>query len=424
MKTILIFFNKVYNNKKLLFSFIFLASIFFSLIFLSFFKNIGPSEHGLPGTDYLTIYEPMAENILQGKGFTVEGRVRPEISSGFPIYLAGIFSLAQFLGIEKINVIIFFNVILTAFSSCLLFLIAKAVFNKRIALISSFLWMTYPFNLWFLKQPHTEVPFIFLLYTGILFYILTLERKKTEYAFFAGATLSLTYLIRPIAIFLPFFLAGLLIIIFFLKAGSKKRAIFLAAVLLLGSLLVVFPWILYSIFQTGNFIVFSDQASLGISVGIYWLLGTTENFSLPSDLYQLIERVEAENLDSINKVFTFFSRETKDNPLLVMRLIGLKLIRSWYATSSAWHEKETLTIQLIYLFPSIFGLIYLIKTNKEKILSIIPFLVIIFYFWAMTFFALSIMRYMVPAMGLVMIFLAVFINFLIEKLVKKRFILL
>jgi 4-amino-4-deoxy-L-arabinose transferase-like glycosyltransferase len=419
MRLILNFFDNIYNNQKSLLVFIFFISILFSLIFLSFFKNVGPPEHGVPGTDYFVYYEPIANNILQGKGITVEGRVYPSVSPGFPVFLSGIFALSQFTGIEKLDLIVVFNVILTAFACCFLYLIAKEIFNKKIALISSFLWMSYPFNLWFLKNPNTEVPFIPLLYAGILFYILILKRKDLKFALLAGITLGLASLVRPIGIFLPFFLSGLLIILLFLKFESKKKTVFLAIFFLTGSLLAIFPWMVYSYSKTGGFLALSTQVPLGISIGITWLSGLDEKTIISNDVQELVERVQAEDLNSFTKLSQFFVQELKNNPLSLVKLIGLKLVRSWYATSSAWYEKETLIVQLIYLLPGLFGLIYLIKTNKNKILTIFPFLAIVFYFWGIAFITVSIMRYMIPAMGLIIIFSAITVDIVIDRLVKK-----
>ena len=154
MKLFLDFFNNIYNNRKLLAISIFFSSILFSIIFLIFFSAIGPSQHGdLPG-DYFNWYEPIANNILQGKGIGLDGKVFRNIPPGFSVILSGIFTLSELVRIDKINLIIVFNVFFIAIASCLLFLIAKEIFNKKIALISSLLWMSYPFNLWFVKQPH------------------------------------------------------------------------------------------------------------------------------------------------------------------------------------------------------------------------------------------------------------------------------
>jgi len=423
MRLILNFFKNIYNHTGYLIIFIFFISIFCSLIFLFFFKNVGPLEHGVPGGDYFSWYEPIANNILQGKGITLDGRVYPHLSPGFPIFLSGIFVLSHFTGIEKLDLIVVFNVILVALACCFLFFIAKEVFNKKIALISSFLWMSYPFNLWFIKNPNTEVPFIPLLYAGILFYILALKRKDLKSAFLAGITLGLASLVRPIGIFLPFFLSSLLIILLFLKVEFKKKTVFLAIILLTGSLLAISPWVIYSYSKTGGFISFSTMAPEGVAYGTTVLVAPMEDESdravLPEDVRNLIERLKTENPQNLSGLSQFIAKELINEPTALLKLIGLKLARSWYATSQQWWEGKILAVQIFYLFSGLLGLLYVIKAGQEKKRDIIFLLSVIFYFWTMAFLNVSIMRYMVPVMGIVIIFSAITVNIVIDGLVKK-----
>jgi len=416
-------FNRIYNGRKSLLIFIFFASILASFIFLSLFKNIGPVQHGIPGDDYLKEYEPVANNILQGRGPTLRGVLPSHFPPGYPIILSGIFVLSQFTGIEKLDLIVVFNIILMAISVCLFFLIVKEFFNKRIALISSFLWVSYPFNLWFVKNPHTEVPFIFLFFLGIYFYILTLKRRNLKLAFWGGFFLGLASFVRLIGLFLPLFLA--LLAIFLLRSNDLKRKVLVPAILLIGSFVVVLPWAAYSISETGIFTPFSATRSEGIGIvfGITVLIAPMEDETdravLPEDVINLIERLKTENPENLSGLFQFFGQELINRPTPILKLIWLKLARVWYATSQQWWETRILLVQLFYLIPGFLGLIYIIRNYKDKTRDIIFLLSVIFYFWAMAFFNVSILRYMVPVMGIVIIFSAITVNIVIDGLVKK-----
>ena len=413
MGQILNFFNNIYNKPRSLALFIFAFSVICSLIFMVFLVNIGPVEHQVPGTDYTTRYEPIANSLLQGEGLTIEGEVYPNRPPGYPIYLVGIFTLSRLTGIERLDLIVVFNVILMALAAYLLFLVAREIFNKKIALIASLLWASYPLSLWFVKNPNTEVLFIPLLYAGILFYILTLKRKDFKFALLAGIALGLASLVRPIGLFLPFFLSFLMII-FFWKVQSKKRQVFLAMILLAGSLLVVSPWMVYLDSKTGDFTSFSLTISHSVVTGITWLVEPGQQVVLSNDVSALIERVKAEDLTSLSNLSRFFGQELVNSPLTLLKLAGLKIARSWYATSSGWYEKEILVVQLLYLLFSFFGLIYLISKNKINKATLL--LCVVFYFVAITFISVSILRYMIPAMGLMIVFSAVTVNILINKL--------
>ena len=120
---------------------------------------MGPSQHNVPGTDYFTIYKLSAESILEGKGITIEGKLSTKAPAGYPVILSMILGLSRMIGISELELIIIFNLIAVAITCIFLFLIAESIFQKRIDLIASLLWLTYPFNPWFIKNPNTEVFF-------------------------------------------------------------------------------------------------------------------------------------------------------------------------------------------------------------------------------------------------------------------------
>ncbi len=420
MKSISILFGYIYRDKKLLLLLIFLISLFASLIFLLLLKNVGPSQHNIPGTDYLSLYKPVTQSLLEGKGFTKEGELITKIPPGYPIFLSVIFGLSFFLGIEELQLIVFFNIFISALAVCFLFLLVNSIFNKKIALISAILWASYPFNLWFIKNPNTEIPFIFFLYLGIWLYILAVKKRHIGFVFLAGVFIGLTSLIRPISMLLPLLLFFL--VFFLLKKSSRKIKIFLALFLLLGSLVTIIPWEGYILLKTGNIIPLSTNGSSSIVGGFAFALRPTESGErapVPDDVLVLMKKIKKEQPSSLGEVFKFFNHELKNKPISFFKLIGIKITRAWYATSQMWHEKEILTVQLFYLAFAVLGLVHVFKKNKEKIKYILLLLVIIFFFWGMTIIALSILRYMVPVMGLVFIFSAFSVEYILSWFKKK-----
>lgn len=374
---------------------------------------MGPIGHKVPGTDYLVYYGPIADNILQGKGITLEGKVFPGIAPGFPVVLSGIFALSQLIGIDKLDLVVVFNVIFTAIASCFLFLLSSEIFNKKIALIASFLWMSYPFNLWFLKNPNTEVPFILLLYAGIWLYILALKRRNLRLFFWGGLILGLASLTRLIGLFLPFFFA--LLIFFFLRDVLKRKQFLLAIALLIGTLTAIIPWGIYTFSTTGSFVSVSNAGIGGVVFGFITLLGPAGDGAvapMSNDMRASLERIKrAEELSSEDNAFPFLIQEFINNPLTFLELIGLRILRAWYATYKMWWEDKILAVQSLYLITGLGGIICGMRIYKDRIRSIILLLSIVFYFWGMTVLVNSILRYMVPAMGLLMIFSAIFLNY-------------
>ena len=415
---------KIYQNQKLLLTFIFLLSLFVSTVFLFVLGNVGPVEHGVPGSDYSGFYKPLAENILAGKGFIL-GDGKNIDAPGYPFFLALIFLLARFLQIGELQLIVFFNLLLTAVSACLLYLLAKHLFDKKIALVASFLWLTYPFSLWFIKNPNTEVPFIVLFFLGLWLYLSALKKEQIRLIFLTGLILGVAALVRPSA----WLFVVLAIIIFLLTSWNKSnlrisltKRIGLVTFLIIGALVIILPWEVYVFSETGRLIPLATGGGAAMVDGLTFGLRTGaagDQVVLPGDVLALMERAKGESLLTIPQVLQFLGTELVEEPLAFFKLIGLKILRSWYATSQMWWEGRILLVQLVYLSSGLAGLIYSLRRYKEKIKEIIFMLAVISYFWALAIIALSILRYMVPAMGLVFIFSAIFAVALIERLVKN-----
>lgn len=84
------------------------------------------------------------------------------------------------------------------------------------------------------------------------------------------------------------------------------------------------------------------------------------------------------------------------------KLLLLKALRSWYATDSARYETVILPIQIVYLLLILWGFIAAWKSKSTSRLYAVYIALTTLYFWLATTSALSILRYMIPAMCLLM----------------------
>lgn len=412
--------SKFINCRKWTLLVILFASILASFAFVIVFGGVGPSQHAVPGTDYFNCYKPFAQSIIAGNWIFLDKGSVVCAAPGYPLFIAVILQISNFLNIGELELILVFNIIITALSCCLLFLLADFLFGRKTAIVAAFLWMTYPFNLWFIKNPNTEIVFILLLLFSTWLYLSSLKKGGLKLLSLAGFIMGLNILFRPIALFLPFLFA---IFIFFIerdKALSKK--ILLVIVFLLFALIPVSFWETAISSATGQFILLSSGGPSSIVDGLTFALKSGaggDKVDVPADVLALMERANDSNLNSVSKIAKFLWGETIHNTGGFLKLICLKLIRSWYATSQKWWEGKILLVQFLYLIPSFFGFVYIWKKCREKKREILLLLAIILYSWFMTVVALSIMRYMIPAMALIIIFFAVTANLLITYLHKK-----
>ncbi len=420
-KLISTFFIKIYRDKKLILIFVFFLSISASLFFLSFLKNIGPEEHKIPGSDYLSFYEPVADNIFKGQGILIKEDADAKYPIGYPLILSALFSISDLLNVERIMIIIAFNVLVAALTVCFLFLFVKSFLNKKIALISAVLWATYPLNLWFIKNPNTEVPFILILYASLWLYILAIKKGSLKLFFSSGFLIGLISLIRPIAAFLIIPLVGLIFLL--VQKKSVKEKVLFSIILTVAYIIVISPWIIYVFLNTGKIIPLSTNGPSSIASGLTMMFDNVREDTviiLPNDVVALINESRVVKMDSFISISTFFFKKLVSQPITSLKLIIIKIIRSWYATSEMWWEKEILMVQLLYLIPGIAGIGIWLKKIKEKFPYLLFLSVIIFYFWLATVVAFSILRYMIPVMGIFMIFSAITFSYLIDRLILKQ----
>ncbi len=232
-------------------------------------------------------------------------------------------------------------------------------------------------------------------YLGIWLFLLAMKKRDgKKYLFFSGLVFSLATLNRPISIFIP---VVFVVVIFFFHFHFTKAKLRLMAIFLLGYLLLIIPWQIYATSSAKHFFIIESGASESVKVGLTFIFEPSEKVENPpvsSTMRAYMERIEWEDLGSGGQIVRFFIREL-------------------------WYEKQILLIQLPYLVLAVFGVFFAIKRYQNTRLSIALLLGIIAYFWAFAIVVLSIMRYMIPAMGLLMAFCAVTIIVLLEKVIKK-----
>lgn len=415
-KLIMNLFTISSRSRTAIFFFIFLTSLAVQLAFLSLLPDTMKQNQS---TDFVEFYEPVAQNILAGKGIVDNsGNLSTRYSPGYPLILSILFGLAEGIGIIDLKLIVIFNIVVTAISCFLIYLIAGRTFNSRIGLIASLIWLTYPFNLWLIKQPNSEIPFLFFLYFGIWLFVFAINRKYSAFLLFTvGIVFAIAALIRPAGILL-----GLLcsIAILFLKETKKKNRVFNSLLLVVGFLITMLPWEFHVLSSTGKVIPISTGGPQGIRLGLSYALEFGkggDRATIPKDVMNVMQRVKAHEseLNTTSGIIKYVYQELKYNPVAVLKLYAIKLCRSWYATDAMWYERYILAIQIPYLILGVMGLFLSIHLHRDKLNYVILLITLICYFWGLTVLQLSILRYMIPAMGFVIIFAAISIDTMIFR---------
>ncbi len=382
-----------------------------SLVTILFWRVLPSGFRMNEQSDYFASYEPAARNILAGRGFSLADQSPvTAYPPGYPLILAGIFDSSHWLGVSEDASLSLFALICMALVSMFIFLLTRMLWGALPALISSLIWMTYPFALWLTKQPNSELPFMVVLYGGFCLFWYALSRRLPPRIYFlCGLVFGVAMLIRPIAVGIGLLLSA---IVWFTRRELTRRIRFLMiAMLLLGNLFAVFPWEAWVYAKTGKVIMLSTNGVKALRDGVTFGVeskGYRQESGIPTDVLQVMDDIRAREpeIATFGDFIPVISREVRSHPVGVVKLFLLKIARSWYGTDSLRMERPVLIIQLAYLFIVAWGGWKAWKRGGLHRKFVIGALLIVVYFWGMTFLALSILRYMVPAVGLLFVMVA------------------
>jgi 4-amino-4-deoxy-L-arabinose transferase-like glycosyltransferase len=360
--------------------------------------------------DYQQAYEPVARSIAAGHGIRHEdGQVATYYPPGYSLLLAGVMKMAQALHVPYGGLVQIMALIAHALTVLILFHLAADVWGRRWALLPAVLWTTYPLALWFVPLLNSEVAFAPFFYGALLVFWRQMRGAKLSrwQCLLAGMGMGMAMLIRPIAIAGAILLAALL--------GWRRREIpwrqrqTAMAALLLGNLIVIAPWQIWVYRQTGQIIALSSGGKASMIDGLTFALPDDQRpgVTVPEDVRQLMLDCQGAavggQLKSIGQVFAWVGHQARHRPAAMAKLAALKAARAFYATDSHRHEREILILQAPYLLTGLLGaLLARRRSGAAAQLANISMLFVI-YFWAMTVLVLSIVRYTVPGMPLLML---------------------
>lgn len=389
---------------------VFTASVLVTLLFWA----VLPARFQVnESTDYIHFYEPVARNILASRGLVgADNSPAAYYPPGYPLLLAGIFALSKLIGASEYRALEVFALLCTGIASVLIFHLARTIWTLRSAMVVSLIWSSYPLGLWLTKQPNSEIPFWPLYYGGVaLFGHPLLRRMSSWYLFFlCGALVGASMLIRPIAAGVGLVL-GLSLCLLRTEKTLRLR-LFLVGMLLTGNVLTILPWEVWLYKTTGKITILNSTGGVkNIRDGLTFAIDNKDyrdEIAVPEEVKTVMQDIlflVRPGQMSTYDVASVLVNEFRMHPLAVMQLLAMKAARAWYGTDTGKHEGLIMAFQIPYLIAVIWGGWNAWKRNEHGKELVVLIVLLTLYFWAMTVMTLSILRYMVPAMGLLFVFI-------------------
>ncbi len=215
-------------------------------------------------------------------------------------------------------------------------------------------------------------------------------------------------LIRPIAIGMSFII--LAIIWLFADKIKLSLKIFFIAMVFAGNLLMVAPWEGWMYQKTGKIIPLCASGVNAIRDGLTFAVkmkGYRQEVWVPADVRTLQEDISGQykKLKTLGDIVSVLAKELRSQPIAMVKLFLIKMARSWFGTDSHKLETPILLIQALYFALILWGTAVVWKMGPIAKKLVLGVWLIVFYFWGMCTISLTVLRYMVPVIGLLFLFL-------------------
>lgn len=334
----------------------------------------------------------------------------------FPLFLSGIMWIFG-TGDGGLTAIRITQCIMQGISLYFVYLIAREIFNKRIAIITAFLFALYLPEIVAPNLILTEVLFQFLFIPMFYFSLIAIKENKLIYYIITSVLWALACLTRPNAAVFPLF-----IIIFWLINKYKWRDI-IKYMFIAATIFIIFfaGWWIRNYNLKGKFILFTDSSANPKLLGA---LIFNQPPSFANEIPTKYGMIKFEN-----NIYTSNTQQTELANYIIKKGFETNFLKylAWYTVGKTfmlymlpYYWKSILhinyvimlIIQVIYIILSILGIINLIKKkDRNGIMLLVLLAITTVVYWP--FFACS--RYAFPSMFIILILVAYEINSILIK---------
>ena len=359
------------------------------------------------------IYIGLANNILTGKGYSLDG-INPtgERVPLYPVFLSIVF----FLGGEYYIVARIIQTVIGAASCCMIYLLGKEIFSTGVGIIAaSIAIFYYPF----IQMPAylvTETLSIFLLLFSFWWFAKFKEIYFPWGFIICGILFGLTGLARS-TVFVFYLILPLIIVI---TSLNKKEGLKQATWIIVGIALTLFPWTLRNYSHFHKFIPMSTRAGFVLyqgnnpmatgDSGGWWPMG--KEYIIPNEVSLMTE------LERNSYFGEEATRFIKNNPGKFFRLFFKKISNMWrpYYTGTSQLSKTVMIFSYIpVMILGISGMFLSYKSWRKTFI----FIVFILYYVLVHAVLVATIRYRWLTMPFFFIFAGFTVNHILQKFKHK-----
>ena len=337
----------------------------------------------------------LAGNIFEGRGYVYNAGASPAIDRGpvYPYIVAGIF---RAVGSKSIAAVQIFQALCHGLACLIMFLVARKLFEMRVALWTGILCAVHPMLIWYTSRIWIETVHTLLVATVIISIVLVNERASFERLTFAGLALGVTVLTKSVLILFPLILGVFLV----LQRGMEGlRSTFIIIVV---SGLVVIPWTYRNHEVSGHFVPVHTSLGLnliqGDAIGKHWTAMPLSTMTLWQkgfeETNEILKGSGATSTDPEgDRLLTASSLlRSVENPVFFVKKVLINGLTFFYLSESPVKSIFLMLVQ----FPLVVLVLTAVVRSWKAAPNIRPIVLLVVYFFLCHAFIVGWARYSVP----------------------------
>lgn len=370
-------------------------------------------------------YNAIAVNIIEGKGFSLNGQLTAYRPPLYPAFVAFVYYMMHTTNFIYVRIL---QGLISIFNVILVYCIGKEIFNKKIGILAASLFCIYPALLGFNIFVLSETLFIFLFCLSYYYFLRFLKERNPTYVVLTGIFLGLSCLTRSF-IFAFVLLLGIFLFFIYRKKSTFKNIFIYISLLFLSFSLIVTPWVARNIKLFRSFVLI-DTASgsqfymgnsqytrlnkaweLSPDISLDYTLAYKEYFKTHNMAWNEASKSKAGIVKALEFILQHPSLTLKRDIVKAFNLWGNErtivagMVKGYFGQQNKWTVSFVWSVIAIsYMFLILAGIFGIVFGNRENKLANALFLLTISYFTAIHALVFGHPRYHLPLIPLIGIY--------------------
>lgn len=373
-----------------------MVSIFVTALTLGIIGYLGFGDRGTDPGDAINLYVPIAVNLANGHGYVLEGEFNERTPPAFALFLSAIYRVSSPRDVHN-RLYRWVILVVQALTVAWVFLVARHWLTIKQAVMAAALLALNPVFLGvgvtrYAWNTASLVLCFFFLSLWLLLEGVTRGRQSLLFA--SGLARGVTVLLWPAPAWL--WLIDIVYVSWSAPPGQRRQRLPRSLAYLAGLAVMVLPWLFVVHAHTGRF-----ELSNGLHPSMVHGITTVVGGAAPGFVERALQEVDAGSLADTRSVVLFYLAQLRSFPSDTASFLLHKAAQAWFASIGGSLDRMVFWSQVPFWLLGLVGLGLAWRRRQPTTALLLTYVV---YFWVITVSVLSVVRYMLPALGILAMF--------------------